>query len=506
MPLILHSAPVKRAKMAAAAGGDWQLAAGHFMPAKWAPVIVAPRTDAEMSAYSRYALAPSDIPWRAPISVSGGAWPFYYELTTAPSGMTIGAQYGDTDYGIMSWASPTVGSHSIVVKVTDQDATEVTRSWTLVVEDKDDTDYFVYCDSVDGSNSNDGSYNAPFLNFLGWYGTTPGASTGSSSVTFPNRQAFYFGGTYRTDAITDPQGAPDRVVWQSGRKPGVHVAIPGETVVFDCTDYYIDTASMVDAAFIGVEFVNGNQVNSGTKHSYWRLDNPSRCMAFETTFGATTGGTTGGTNSACIMFTGLDTSYATISHCTFDNPQGSDFLLNYSVLYIVCEGNVINGYVNESNGHAFYLKSNGARYVSIRNNRGDCSDEFVQIDYNIQATHPNLYDDIEICWNSIISDGAPIRFGGSNGGTVEQTYVYRNSLQGTVDLAHSSEALDIESTPNVIYEKNVMEGVGLAAAAELTVTNDSTTQTDVTGWLNASTNLLEGDGLAYLGTHGAEVA
>jgi hypothetical protein len=58
----------------------------------------------------------------------------------------------------------------------------------------------------------------------------------------------------------------------------------------------------------------------------------------------------------------------------------------------------------------------------------------------------------------------------------------------------------------VVYEKNVMEGVGLAAAAELTVTNDSTTQTDVTGWLNASTNLLEGDGLAYLGTHGAEVA
>jgi hypothetical protein len=51
-----------------------------------------------------------------------------------------------------------------------------------------------------------------------------------------------------------------------------------------------------------------------------------------------------------------------------------------------------------------------------------------------------------------------------------------------------------------------MEGVGLAAAAELTVTNDSTTQTDVTGWLNSTTNLLQGDGLAYLGTHGAEVA
>ena len=499
------------------ASSSWQLAAGNFVPAKWAPVIVGPSPDiASASAYSRYRLAPDGIAWRVPISVSGGAFPFYFEVVSGPSGMVIGQQYGQADYGVLSWANPTIGSHPITVRVTDQQGTPVTRSWTLVVRDKTDTNYFLFVNAATGVDAvGRGSYSAPFASILGWYGTTPGATTGVSSVTYPNQQVFYYSGTYRTNVITDPQGSNSRVVFQSGRKPYVHITMPGNSPIFDCQDYFVDMGNCADVAFSGILFANGNQIASGigTKHSYVRQDNPARCLYFESTFGPTTGGTAEGTNSACVMFTGLRTDYSVFSRCTFDNPQGSDFLLNYGVDYIVFENCTISGYVNETNGHALYLKSSGAQYVSIRNNVGDCTDEFVELD-SYTSDGVGTFRFIEVCWNRIKSSttpgntsGAPIRMkGGSAGVTLGDVFVYRNNFYGATDIEHSTSSITISTNPTVIYEKNVMEGVGIASGPIITTSNDSAATTDVSGFLDAATNLLTGAArTSYLGTHGSEV-
>lgn len=495
--------------------GDWQLAAGHFIPAKFAPAIVGPSAATEAgtdAAWSRYRRCPSGIAYRVPIAVTGGAWPFLYELTTAPSGMTVGAQYGDTDYGILSWSNPTVGTHSIAARVTDQDGTVVTRSWSLEVIDRENTTYFVFCDSVNGSDSTgDGSFSDPFATVLGWYGTTPGATTAFNSATFNGRQAFYRAGTYATNLITDPDGYPNRVRWYSSYKPVVHVGYPGEVASFDCDDYFIDTGTASDAAICGMSLINGNQAQAeGIKHSYWRTDAASRLLCFENTFGATSGTTAGGTNSACLMLTGGTASNVVVSHNTYDNPSGSDFLLNYGSTDILCEGNSIVDHVTQSESHGFYLKSNGAERVSIRNNSGNSTREFVEIDYNFQSGALNTWDNIEVCWNNVkVSDIAAIRMRGSNaGGTAYETYIFRNNLSGIADIDHSTSDVTQGSTPNVIYEKNILQGMDLTPGPVLDFTDDGTgTTTDCVGYLDATTNLLTGAArTSYLGTHGSEVA
>src|SRR5689334_21125847 len=65
-----------------------------------------------LTTHSRFYKAYPGILYRVPVSVLGGAYPFTYSLTTAPSGMTI-----DAATGIISWPNPTTSGspHSVTV-------------------------------------------------------------------------------------------------------------------------------------------------------------------------------------------------------------------------------------------------------------------------------------------------------------------------------------------------------------------------------------------------------
>src|SRR5689334_3733291 len=82
-------------------GSAWQLAAGHYETAKIPLEIIAPR--AGLTTANRYYKTYPGIAYRVPVVVLGGAFPFKFELLTAPSGMTIGQYDGDTDYGVINW-------------------------------------------------------------------------------------------------------------------------------------------------------------------------------------------------------------------------------------------------------------------------------------------------------------------------------------------------------------------------------------------------------------------
>src|SRR4051812_34834353 len=124
----------------APAPADFLLPAGHS-EGYLAPVITYPRPDSETAATARHRINYPGQPYRIPVAVAFGAWPFRYELLTAPTGMTIGSQLQSSggelvagpDYGVITWAQPTAGSHSVSVKVTDQTSVVQTVSFTLSV-------------------------------------------------------------------------------------------------------------------------------------------------------------------------------------------------------------------------------------------------------------------------------------------------------------------------------------------------------------------------------------
>lgn len=490
--------------------GDWQLDAGHFVSAKMTPEIVGPSADTAAgtdAAWSRYRRAPSAIAYRVPIAVLGGAWPFRYQVdaTSAGKGIAVGEVYGDTDYGVLTWASPTVGTHTITVTVTDQDSNTATRTWDLEVIARTDTAYFLFCDSVSGSDSTgDGSYGNPWASFLGWYGTTPGATTGISSTTHPGKQVFYRAGTYATNDITDPSGIK---FWLNPtRKPQVHVAYPGEAVLFDCTDYYFG-GMQDDFCVSGIEFQNAGNTESGWRITYVRNDNgPNRNIYFECEFGVGTGTADSGSNSGAIMLDGQE-AYNVIVGNTFETTTA---ILVYGAAYSVFENNAFNpgaSYV----GNGIFLKSSGYDHWSIRNNRGSGPQRLVTCQDGLQSESDHTIHHIEICWNSYrhTTPAAALGFQESSGVEGGSFWAYRNSLHGSGSIAHNMFNA-ASSSPVMVYEKNVLQGMTLAADASASpqvfdTSNDSPSQTNVTGWLNSTTNLLEGDGLAYLGTHGAEV-
>jgi hypothetical protein len=99
-------------------------------------------------------------------AVVGGAYPFTYSLSNAPSGMSI-----DADTGEITWTNPTTDATDIVLTVTDADAAQDTATWSIDV----DSSRFKFVDAVNGDNASnngcgagcgDGSVSAPWLDLL----------------------------------------------------------------------------------------------------------------------------------------------------------------------------------------------------------------------------------------------------------------------------------------------------------------------------------------------------
>jgi hypothetical protein len=494
---------------------SWQLAAGHYIPAKWAPTIIGPSaavTAGTASAYSRYRRAPSVYEWRVPIAVLGGAFPFKYEVVTGPVGMTIGETYGSTGYGILSWPSPTVGNHSINVRVTDQDGTVVTRAWTLEVIDRDNTTYFLHVTGA-GNNANAGTSASPKRDFEGWYGTTTGFATHTG------KQILYGTGTYQTQTMTARSGSWQQQIVMPTAKPQVHIGIPGASPVFDFNLAYWHQPQS-DFCVSGISLVNGAVTEGGTSFTrctYFRVDSGTfRHLFFENNFGPAPGRTFSDSSNSGTIFLQTSTTetptYTVISDNIFNHNSGVGGVQCYASHSVVVERNT---FMNHPNRYGVYLKSSGYNYWSIRDNRGENSNEFVNISDGIQTEANHNIDHIETCWNSVrCTTGPSVRIQASSGAAGGFIYFYRNSFIGVSTgfpavIEHNAFNARL-SDPVVTWEKNVIQGCNLAADTSgdgiCNFSNDSTVTTNVTNYLDASTRLLIGAGLPYRGTHGAEVA
>lgn len=365
-------------------GGAWQLATAHYQPAYISPTIIHPRPDTDTAgqaggnpqSWERARLAPDGIPWRVPICIYGGAWPFKYQLVSGPAGMSIGQTYGSTDYGVLSWSSPVIGTYTITVQVTTQDygrtggsadsVGQYTISWTLVVADHTDVTKFVYLDATNGSDSNNGAYATPWQTLSGF----TAASTNGKQLIFRN-------GTYALNVLSSVLDLTSRAkVW---------IGYPGATVKVDLSGSW-----------------------SGTN-----------CYIF---FNGGTGSTSGGCSASNIWFYGTPSNWATVN-----SSGGYD---TYQVNHFGDRGLYYENIFDSVNGHGV-TPTNFSNWSGIAMFANSAMHNYISCVRNTFQNFSNLYSGGACIWYSA-------RWALWEGNTVQGFSSPTNVQQGFISKGHVS--------------------------------------------------------------------
>jgi len=212
---------------------SWQLAAGHYEPTYQTAELIFPRPDAETPVWAKHRRHAVGVPYRIPIGVAFGSWPYYFEIdaTSAAKGITVGSWLttsGDklivgADYGVVSWSNPTAGSHTITVTVNFQDGTTpLNVTWTLEVTNTGT----IYVDGTLGNDTTgDGSFANPFKTLDGWF------LADNTDRTYTQYQVCYRAGTY--SVYTADPATTGNMKFDFLNKPLVHYKYPGEIVKWD---------------------------------------------------------------------------------------------------------------------------------------------------------------------------------------------------------------------------------------------------------------------------------
>ena len=215
--------------------------------------IVQPRAGLDIK--HRFYKAYPGLAYNVRAGVTGGIYPYQHILTVAPPGMTI-----DSFTGEVNWPSPTTTAspHAVTLKVTDQEGTSTTVSWTITVT----TSGFRFLDAVDGktvANGGTGAINNPWKTIADMY---EGADYAASNIaTYKNEFLYFKNGTYSTFTMS----ADSTFITLTGNvKPIVWMAYPGEVPRIDAENaglwFQINGYS---AYFEGFELIraHGNAVN-----------------------------------------------------------------------------------------------------------------------------------------------------------------------------------------------------------------------------------------------------
>ncbi|MEM9861073.1 MAG: hypothetical protein AAF938_05630 [Myxococcota bacterium] len=258
---------------------EFRLPEGHFVPRQVDPVLVFPRPDDETPAWAKHRRHHPGVPYRIPIGVAFGSWPFYFESVDLPDGCAVGSflvEDGDElvvgpDYGVVSCASPSEGTYAMHVRVHFQDdhpaidvewTLEVTQEGTIVIDPRTGSDV-----------SGDGSIESPFRTVEAWWRGDP------QDRAFSGYQVLYRGGRHNAavnNEANDVSGANWRLA--SDDKPLVHYGYPGEDVVFDMRETTIavnrsgaigDRPSGSDAFFGGITFDSGPTARDNPRIFAW---------------------------------------------------------------------------------------------------------------------------------------------------------------------------------------------------------------------------------------------
>ena len=357
-------------------------------------------------------------------AVVGGAYPYTFTLSDAPTGMTVDAR------GVISWPSPQA-SASPTLTVRDQEGSQVSATWNITV----DGGSFRFVDAVNGNDANAGNQAAPWRTLSKVYSS----ATGTQIVYF--RAGTYTVAGIPVRAQDHPQGE-EFIPWDGVQKSATWLAYPG------------DARPTLDFGYTG----SGQPYNSGDSVPRLKINGPNlyvdnmrfyRCMTmcFQVNHGGQVGTTfrrnvfdTGGPgidggNSAFIMFVaagGANSLYTVVQDNEFMNLKrgtANSGLKLYTLTKPLIEDNSFHEF--DAATESLAIKAAIVQYT-VRGNRF----------YNVCSGIVGNMDDYaggdntrgEILFNSVIVRGPEptwaLHF--NQNGTAGETFIYRNTLVGPV--------------------------------------------------------------------------
>lgn len=474
----------------------WGLDSGHYQ-GYLDPVAVHPRPDSETSQYARHRINAVGQKYRIPVVVGHGAWPFKYEILSAPSGVTIGqtltlsgnSLVAGADYGVVEWINPTAGTHTFEVMVLDQKNIKTYFKWVLVVSDSN----WVYLDGGAAGGGN-GTFATPYNSISQLNGlTTKGVLVKAGTVDWETKGVG--GGT----ALNISK---------------VFVPYNSGAVIFNQATTLSFMGSANDYWFNGITFKIPSGRNNVTK--WMGFDGSDRVVFFENIIDLESYALTGGnwTNSSFAMWSNVawTGSYNCVVNNQFNNISERDFMLFYSMAYLVIEGNTVsNSSVGAGYGHGFYLKMS-VRDSTIRNNRSvgvSNTQKLVRLDSYVGA-NGLLMDNLECCYNSYykVGSGAVISSGDEASAYGDARYIYRNSIVNTG--AGGIQTTNATATDTITLDANAIMSdqgspSGVIGTFSGTVVNTDYLYGNLASGMLDSNCKLQGAYLSNLGTKGAEV-
>ncbi len=490
---------------------DWQLVAGHFQ-GYITPEITYPRPDSDTPATARHRVNYTGQTYQVPIAVHGGAFPFYYELLSGPSGMTIGSQLelsggelvAGSDYGIINYPNSVAGTYTVNVRVTDQNGVVLTRTWQLIVGTTD----WVFMDPAAGVNGT-GTLASPFNTLASLNGLT-------------TKKVLIRAGTVDWE---------QKVVGLQSM-PITYLPYGGETVLMKQALSPIGCNGGSDYSFSGFSFFIPSDRTAVSQ--FFRLDGgPDRVCFFNCEFdggsfnNTETGGGEPKANSSILFWQGQAVAvgsagnswYSVIKNCRFKNVQDRDTYLGYSQRFTVIEGNTMENCDVGANGlgHGFYPKIDVDGFTFRMNRSVGVSNtqKLMRIDaYNINFPLQNF----DVSYNSYRyygSDGSGDGIGAISNGMEYQyagtsRYIYRNTLYAQSAAGIHARGQDASSV--ITASNNVLISGGTNTNGVQLVDYQGTFNN--TGYVAGGTgagivdvnNKLAGGYVSNLGTKGAQIA
>ncbi len=484
--------------------------------------IIQPQTGLGLS--NRYYKAYPGIPYKVPVGIFGGLYPFSYSLTVSPSGMTI-----DPSTGIITWLTPpeSTSPFSVTVRVVDSENSVATVSWSITVTRAG----FLFIDSQNGvhalgfgctANCGDGSLNRPFRSLVDVYRGTDYAAM--NDTTYNDQFMYFRAGVYGLEGFLPISSDPQQyeLEWRGNAKPVVWMSFPGEAVTIDhnFSPNSVHPSYTSDSGGAFIDFRNGNSDDTfiqgitfrDMRNHGFRLTN-NRAVFFENHF-ENLGPGADGANSSFIMFSGREYGSSRnmyVRDNTFDTLNTGAFIKTYGLTYSVIENNRFsNPLGNILEGIAL---KHADQFVDVRSNSfdGNFRDGAINGNWNYDGN-------LEIRFNKILNSpvsycdgcgvGLQINHDGLTNGPV---FIHRNTIYGTVLLAAG-----VTGNGPISFYNNVVvnENSGTPAGSQITYTNVSDTTVfraydNLAG--NIAANLIDSNGnltgsfLSFLGTRGYQI-
>jgi hypothetical protein len=457
---------------------DWQLPSGYFEDENLPMLLTYPRPDSETNSFARHRNQYPDIEYRIPVAVRGGAYPFKYELVSAPNGALIGSTLisngtkleSHADYGVISWTPTVDGTYDFTVKVTDQNGSSVQVSWKVLV----DKSNWVFIDDNSASGG-DGSINNPFNSLSDIEGI------GNDKLVILRE------GTHNV-----PKNTSANFTFQSN-DPRTYIGYPDENVILNFSSSKFNAS--FDDFYFGNLVYDNMATNYANSHYHIVSHASDRVVWFENTFQNTTSaGTNPIENPACLFFSGTYThrQYNVIRNNLFQNISldgNSGIVVVYSSDDMVVDNNIFN---NTSTSYGFRWKANG-RYSSFRSNSiiNSSDGRGVDLRNSSDGGSSSSGSNVEVIWNKIQMIDSRKRaiatnWGGGGGGP---SFIKRNSISG---------ALGGLDTGDIVYFENNVHDAPIPSIWDASSNTLSSS-------FDSNMNLTGSTAQSYLGLRGAEI-